>query len=277
MFATCIVQPIDYVKVQIQIRGASGSKGSLNPIVVAKEVIAGQGFKELYRGIDAALTRQATYTTTRMGVFKTLTDSYQAKNEGPIPFVMRSVYSLLAGGVAAMVGNPADLALIRMQADATMPEEQKRNYKGVGNAITRIVREEGTLALWRGATPTVYRAMAVNFGMLGTYDQFKDIISKVTGGAGKLVNVSASFCAASVACVVTLPFDNVKTKFQRMAPDKDGKLPYSNFADCFKKSVQAEGVTGLWVGLPTFVIRIAPHVVITLLFVDAAHYLLSSK
>ena len=76
MFATCIVQPIDYVKVQIQIRGASGSKGSLNPIVVAKEVIAGQGFKELYRGIDAALTRQATYTTTRMGVFKTLTDSY---------------------------------------------------------------------------------------------------------------------------------------------------------------------------------------------------------
>ena len=275
MFATCVIQPIDYVKVAIQIRGSSG--GSTNPIIVAKEIIAEEGFVHLYKGIDAALTRQATYTTTRMGVFKTLTDRHSQNNEGPIPFVLRSVYSLLAGGVGAMVGNPADLSLIRMQADSTLPEEQKRNYKGIGNAISRIVKEEGFTALWRGATPTVVRAMALNFGMLGTYDQFKDMLSNLTGGSGKLVNVTASFCAASVACIVTLPFDNVKTKFQRMVADKDGKLPYKGFGDCFKKSIQTEGVKGLYVGLPTFVIRIAPHVVITLLFVDTAHYLLSKK
>ena len=60
-----------------------------------------------------------------------------------------------------------------------------------------------------------------------------------------------------------------------MAADKDGKLPYKNVPDCFKKSIKAEGITGLWVGFPTFVFRCGPHVVLTLLFVDAAHALLS--
>ena len=82
-----------------------------------------------------------------------------------MPFVLRSVYSLLAGGLGAIVGNPADIALIRMQAEKTMPEEQKRNYKSVSNAVTRIVKEEGIMTLWRGSTPTVARAMSVTFGM----------------------------------------------------------------------------------------------------------------
>jgi hypothetical protein len=33
------------------------------------------------------------------------------------------------------VGSPADLTLIRMQADATLPLENRRNYKGVGDAM----------------------------------------------------------------------------------------------------------------------------------------------
>jgi solute carrier family 25 oxoglutarate transporter 11 len=69
------------------------------------------------------------------------------------------------------------------------------------------------LALWRGATPTVFRAMAINFGMLGPYDQFKDIYTGMMGGPSKTVNVMSSFSAATIACVMTLPFDNVKTKF----------------------------------------------------------------
>lgn len=48
--------------------------------------------------------------------------------------------SLAAGGLGAVVGTPADLSLIRMQADSTLPPEQRRNYKGVGDALTRIIR-----------------------------------------------------------------------------------------------------------------------------------------
>lgn len=38
------------------------------------------------------------------------------------------------------MGSPADLSLIRMQADTTLPPEQRRNYKGAFDALTRIVK-----------------------------------------------------------------------------------------------------------------------------------------
>lgn len=79
-----------------------------------------------------------------------------------------------AGFVGSLVGNPADLALIRMQADTTLPLEQRRNYKNVFNAFSRIANEEGVLALWRGCTPTVIRAVVLNLAMLAPYDEVKE-------------------------------------------------------------------------------------------------------
>lgn len=52
---------------------------------------------------------------------------------------------------------------------------------------------------------------------------------------------------------------------------KDGAFPYSGFLDCFRKSIANEGFLGLWVGLPTFYIRIAPHAMITVLLQDFFH------
>ena len=56
---------------------------------------------------------------------------------------------------------------------------------------------------------------------------------------------------------------------QKMKPDVNGVVPYKNIFDCMQKTLSNEGVTGLWVGYPTFYFRIAPHVMITLLINDA--------
>lgn len=79
-----------------------------------------------------------------------------------------------------MIGNPADLALVRFQSDATLPPDQRRNYKHVFDALGRIIKEEGVISLWRGSTPTVLRAMAMNLGMLGPYDEVKERINHYT-------------------------------------------------------------------------------------------------
>lgn len=79
------------------------------------------------------------------------------------------------------MGNPCDLSLVRMQADATLPEAERRNYKNVFNACSRIMSEEGVTALWRGAVPTMMRASALNVSMLVSYESAKDIATSAMG------------------------------------------------------------------------------------------------
>jgi len=57
-----------------------------------------------------------------------------------LTFFQKAYSASFAGFVGSLVGNPADLALIRMQADSRLPEAERRNYKGVGNAFSRIVK-----------------------------------------------------------------------------------------------------------------------------------------
>ena len=89
----------------------------------------------------------------------------------PLPLWQKAFAGLTAGGLGALVGSPADLSLIRMQSDSTLPVEHRRNYRGVGDALARIIKEEGPGGLFRGAGPTVVRAMSLNMGMLASNDQ----------------------------------------------------------------------------------------------------------
>lgn len=58
-----------------------------------------------------------------------------------LTFFQKAYCASFAGFVGSLVGNPADLALIRMQADVRLPEAERRNYTSVGNAFARITKE----------------------------------------------------------------------------------------------------------------------------------------
>ena len=154
-----------------------------SPFVIAKEVINQKGFTHLYTGLSAAMFRQITYASVRFGLYYTLQDmSMKRKGPGvPMPFYERITYSLVSGAVGAYVGVPPDLSLIRMQSDIHLPPEQKRGYKNVFDAMYRISKEEGVLNMWRGSTPTIMRAIAMNIGMLGPYDAGKDFLARRFG------------------------------------------------------------------------------------------------
>lgn len=132
-----------------------------------------------------------------------------------------------------------------------------------------MVREEGVLTLWRGCTPTVVRAMSINFGMLASYDEIKERAEHFTGDPeSTLTKCLASAMAGVISAVVSLPPDNIKTKIMKMKKLPDGTMPYSGFIDCLTKSVKREGFFALWVGVGTYIIRVGPHAIITLLTND---------
>ncbi|CAL4958883.1 unnamed protein product [Urochloa decumbens] len=190
-------------------------------------------------------------------------------NEGkPLPLVQKAFIGLTAGAIGASVGSPSDLALIRMQADSTLPAAQRRNYKNVFHALYRIVTDEGVLALWKGAGPTVVRAMSLNMGMLASYDQSVELF-RDKFGAGELSTVlGASAVSGFFASACSLPFDYVKTQIQKMQPDANGKYPYTGSLDCVMKTLKSGGPFKLYAGFPVYCVRIAPHVMLTWIFLN---------
>jgi solute carrier family 25 oxoglutarate transporter 11 len=121
MTATTVIQPVDMVKVRLQLAGEGVKTGPKpTPISVFRDIIAQGKVGDLYTGLSAGILRQAVYTTARLGFFDTFMKrlAVRAKENGStVGFKERAGAGLAAGGLAAVVGNPADLALIRMQSD----------------------------------------------------------------------------------------------------------------------------------------------------------------
>lgn len=264
MTATACIQPIDMIKVRLQLAG-EGQRGGPRPTVmgVTREVIASGKVLDLYTGLSAGLLRQAVYTTARLGFFDTFQNMLQAraeKNNTKVTFAERGAAGLTAGGLAAMVGNPADLALIRMQSDGLKPKDQRANYRSVFDALKRIAATEGITAWWNGAYPTVIRAMALNFGQLTFFAESKAQLKERAPNLSESTRIfGASAIAGFFASFFSLPFDFIKTRLQRQQRGPDGKLPYKGFFDCAQKVFREEGPLRFYRGFGTYYVRIAPH------------------
>ncbi|KAI8608422.1 hypothetical protein BC830DRAFT_1174426, partial [Chytriomyces sp. MP71] len=72
MIATAIIQPVDMVKVRIQLAGegvalgaarGGGAAAAVSPVAIAAALVRSHGVASLYTGLSAGLLRQATYTT----------------------------------------------------------------------------------------------------------------------------------------------------------------------------------------------------------------------
>ncbi|KAK0672963.1 putative 2-oxoglutarate/malate translocator [Cercophora samala] len=272
MVATTVIQPVDMIKVRIQLAGegvAGGPKPT--PISVTRDILASGKALDLYTGLSAGLLRQAVYTTARIGFFDTFMGSLSARakaNGKQVGFSERATAGLSAGGLAAMLGNPADLALIRMQSDGLKPLAERKNYKSVIDALTSIAKTEGVGALWAGAAPTVVRAMALNFGQLAFFSEAKAQLKQRTQWSSNAQTLTASAVAGFFASFFSLPFDFVKTRLQKQSRGADGKLPYKSMVDCFAKVAKQEGVMRFYRGFGTYYVRIAPHAMVTLIVAD---------
>jgi solute carrier family 25 oxoglutarate transporter 11 len=127
-----------------------------------------------------------------MGIYKTISEEVSKMNKEKgqstfqfhaetLSFFQKAYCASIAGFVGALFANPADLALVRMQADNQLPVAERRNYKNVFDAFGRIAKEDGVSGLWRGATPTVIRAVVLNLAMLASYDEAKEKVLDYLG------------------------------------------------------------------------------------------------
>ncbi|CAG9772149.1 unnamed protein product [Ceutorhynchus assimilis] len=267
MLATCFVQPLDLIKNRMQLAGQGGAKERTTTLTVLKSIVKNEGVFTLYNGLSAGLMRQATYTTTRLGIYTWLFENF-SKDGVPPGFATKAALGMAAGVCGAFVGTPAEVALIRMTADGRLPLNERRNYKSVFDALLRIYREEGLLTLWRGAIPTMGRAMVVNAAQLASYSQAKQSLVK-TGyfHEGIFLHFLASMISGLVTTTASMPVDIAKTRIQNMKTI-DGKPEFKGPLDVLGKILKNEGVFALWKGFFPYYFRLGPHTVLTFIFLE---------
>ncbi|MED6116261.1 Mitochondrial uncoupling protein 5 [Stylosanthes scabra] len=297
--AGCSTHPLDLIKVRMQLQGESNptSVPSLRPalafqtgsrsihlspppqiaqpppprvglVTVGVKLVQQEGLAALFSGVSATVLRQTLYSTTRMGLYDLLKQKWSVPSPVPggattMPLSRKIEAGLIAGGVGAAVGNPADVAMVRMQADGRLPVAERRNYKSVVDAITKMAKQEGVASLWRGSSLTVNRAMLVTASQLASYDQFKEaILEKGLMRDGLGTHVTASFAAGFVAAVASNPVDVIKTRVMNMRVEAGAEPPYTGALDCALKTVRAEGPMALYKGFIPTISRQGPFTVV---------------
>ncbi|EXJ75370.1 uncharacterized protein A1O5_02066 [Cladophialophora psammophila CBS 110553] len=271
MVATVCIQPIDLIKVRLQLAGEGARTGSRpTAFSIARTIVTQGKVTDLYQGLSAGLLRQVVYGTARLGLFFTFEDMTQQRLQRrglQMGFEHRALAGLAAGGLGALVANPTEVALIRMQSDGLQPKELRANYRSAFDTLARISRNEGILALWSGAFPTMIRAMATNFGQLAFFSESKHQLSTHTTLGPQAQTICASTIAGISAAFFSLPFDFLKTRLQR-ANAATGTPVYRGMWHCALEVARNEGLPRFYRGFGAYLFRIAPHSIIALVVAD---------
>ena len=275
--ATCC-HPIDVVRIQMQLYKFKGT------VDAAKNIISRGGVGAMYNGITAAYLRQWTYGSCRMGIFSFLQDIVKRDYLAPgaaVPFHYKAGMGVTSGLIGSFVGNPAELAMVRMSADSKLPAAERRNYKNVVDCILRVSKEDGIPGLWRGATPTIIRAMLLSSSTLAVYSDAKQALPQyfpVLQQSEIATMFAGTLVSAFVANVVCVPFDVVKSRVQNMPTPPPGEPPlYSGMVDCFAKGIRSEGPRVLYRGFFPAYIKLAPYTTISFILTDKMTTLVTGK
>jgi solute carrier family 25 oxoglutarate transporter 11 len=255
--AWVVVHPANTIAVRWNLASLQGKKFSLQGMIQESGVLS------LYDGLAAGIWRQAFYATSRFGLFETFRDKLH-EIRGKTDFASRVAVGAITGGMAAYISCPMEVALVRMSNDITLPINERRNYKGIADTASRIIKEEGISAFWRGSTPFVQRAMMVGIFQVATLDQFKDLYSNTFNQTkNSITNVfCASMTSGLLYSICTMPLETSKNRMASQKRDAaTGTLPYTSTLQTIRKITAQEGFLALFNGFFPYYLRCGGHTV----------------
>mmetsp|Transcript_12233 Transcript_12233/g.18937 ORF Transcript_12233/g.18937 Transcript_12233/m.18937 type:complete len:300 (+) Transcript_12233:57-956(+) len=252
------IHPIDVVKTRIQISKEYGALGMSGTV---KKIVGGEGATALWKGVNAAWLREASYTSLRLGLYEPCKVAFGCTTPETTTFVKKFAAGSAAGALGSIAGNPFDVLKTKMMA-----AEGKATPSIVGTAKD-LLKNQGIGGFYRGIDSNIARAMVLNGTKMAVYDQAKGYVVQATGLSKK--SLATQFLSAVTAgffmtCTVS-PFDMVRTRL--MNQPADAKI-YNNALDCFVKIIKNEGPATLWRGFMPIWSRFAPTTTIQLVIFE---------
>ncbi|CAI8584835.1 unnamed protein product, partial [Vicia faba] len=162
--------PIELVKIRIQlqknIENLSKNKKS-TPLILAEKIWKNEGVCGIYRGFGITVLRDAPALASYFVAYEYTREKL---HPGCRESCQESVHTMfIAGGVAGIASwvfnYPTDVIKTRLQAQTS----SSLKYKGILDCTLKIIKEEGSIVLWRGLGATLVRAFVMNSAIFPTY------------------------------------------------------------------------------------------------------------
>ncbi|KAG0289021.1 hypothetical protein BGZ96_007314 [Linnemannia gamsii] len=262
--------PLDVVKTRFQLQvGTGGADGYSSIGDCFKKIIKNEGFGTLYRGIIPPIMVEAPKRATKFAANEQYTILYRGILGEDVNKQGLSILTGVSAGITeAFLVVPFELVKIRLQDKANAGK-----YKGSMDALTKIVRAEGALALFNGLEATLWRHASWNGGYFGCIQGVKSVIPEAETPNGNLArNFVAGAIGGTFATMLNTPFDVVKTRIQNQA--KGSVLKYNWTLPGVAMVYREEGFRALYKGFVPKVLRLGPGGGILLVVFDTVSTLI---
>lgn len=201
----------------------------------------------------------ATTSPTTVAPPTPLTTQVGGKTEKKNDFKTFAI-EFLMGGVSAAVSKtlaaPIELIKLRLQnMDAMIKNGSLTTpYTGIADCASRVTKEEGVKALWKGNGTNVLRyfpTQALNFAFK---DYFKRLFGRDKNRDGYWIwflgNLASGGAAGSVSLFFVYSLDYARTRLSNdlKSAKKGGQKQFSGLIDVYKQTLASDGIAGLYRG-----------------------------
>ncbi|XP_007025577.2 PREDICTED: mitochondrial arginine transporter BAC1 [Theobroma cacao] len=164
---------------------------------------------------------------------------------------------LLAGVATVITGHPFDTVKVKLQKHNT--EVHGIKYRNGLHCTARILATEGVRGLYTGATSSFVGVAFESSLLFGIYSQTKQSLQggvQSTGPQPQVIIPSAAFGGAIISFILC-PSELVKCRMQVQGTDSvvPKSCSYSSPLDCALKTIKGDGVTGIFRGGSTTLLR----------------------
>jgi len=193
--ATTVTYPFDLIRTIFAARGLQPNTNSLMPVTsnfrppktlggFAHTLYQTKGLRGFYAGSAAAIIQIIPYMGLNFAIYDVLIRYFKEqennKNKPATPNTYLISSSVLAGaisgGMSKFVVYPMDTVKKRLQAQAA--QCSWRRYKGLGDCLVTMAKQEGIPSLYKGLYPSLAKTMSATALSFTFYTLTKNVLQK---------------------------------------------------------------------------------------------------
>ncbi|KAH8647976.1 mitochondrial tricarboxylate transporter [Xylariales sp. PMI_506] len=244
---TIITYPAEFCKTRRQLQ-QSRIKAPQSSLQILRSTLQSDGIGGIYSGCRALAASNALKSGVRFFAFETARERFDKvfhteRGTGRSPWV--NILSGLTAGIAegVLVVTPGESLKTKIIHDAASGGQRFAN-RGLSGSAVLVFQQEGVRGLWSGLMPVLCKQGTNSAVRFTTFSIIKERVERTWPSMEG--NISSTLLPGAASGVVTvyasMPFDNVKTRMQRVDSH------YKGLIDCSVQLFRNDGVSAFWRG-----------------------------